>query len=300
MSNSQVVFALAKVLIATAWSDGKITQEETHSLQDLLFRLPKINGNNWAKLEIYLETPVSDEERKRLIDELRQLISSPTEKQLAIQTLQEMVEADGVLSESEKLVVQEVHTALEETGGSAFHNFGNFLKNIMKGRTEKLSTAPNRELEFEDFVKNKIYYQIQQILKESGRNLEIPENDLRKLCLAGGLMARIARKDKIVTKEESASIIEAFKKHWKVDENVAHFVTEVALSDTCEKLDYYRLTREFYSLSSEEERKNFIDILFDVARSDGQASHEETEEIRNICESLKLDRNQFILAKTNK
>jgi uncharacterized tellurite resistance protein B-like protein len=300
MSNSQVVFSLAKVLIAAAWSDGTITQEEIHSLKDLLFRLPNINGLNWAKLEMYLETPVGDEERKRLIEDLGHAISSPAEKQLALQTLQDMVEADGVLTENEKIVVQEVHTALEGTVKSAFENIGQFLKGLIDTRSEKLAHAPNRELQFEDFIKNKIYYKVQQVLKENGRTLEVSENDLRKLCLAGGLMARIAQKDNIVTKEESSSILEAFKKHWGVDDDVAHLVTEISLLDVCTNLDYYRLTRDFYAMTTPEERTQFVNILFDVARSDGHASHDETEEIRTISESLKFDHSQFILAKTNK
>jgi len=53
-------------------------------------------------------------------------------------------------------------------------------------------------------------------------------------------------------------------------------------------------------MTTEEKRKYFIDILFDVARSDGEASYEETEEIRLISKGLKLDHGQFIIAKTSK
>jgi len=298
MSSSQVVFALAKVLIATAWSDGKITQEETLSLKDLLFRLPNITGRDWANLEMYIETPISDGERRRLIKDLQQTISSPEDKTLALQTLQDMVEADGVFSDDEKTAVQEVHAALEGFTNSALGSIAKLLKGLMSLRSEKLADAPNRELQFEDFMKNKIYYNLQQRLKKSGRDLDIQEADLRKICLAGGMMARIARSDKIVTKEESSTIIAAFKKHWEVDDDTANFIAEVSLSKASSGLDYYRLSRVFFETTTKEERTHFISILFDVARSDGEASYEEMEEIRSISQSLKLDHDQFILAKT--
>jgi len=298
MLQSNVVFALAKVLIATAWSDGKITQEENHSLKDLLFRLPTITGREWANLEMYMETPITAEERGRLIEELQNAITSPEEKGLVLKTLQEMVEADGHFSDEERIVVGEVNKALEEKGTSTFENIGIFLKGLMGKRSEKLSDAPNRERYFEDFIKNKIYYTVQQKLKAGGRNLDIPEENLKKLCLAGGMMARIALVDEIVTKEESAAIVTAFKKHWHVDEETAQFLAEVSLSKSCETLDYYRLIRDFFAMTTEDERIQYIHILFDVARSDGEASYEETEEIRTISKNLKLNRNQFILAKT--
>lgn len=300
MSSSTVVFALAKVLISAAWSDGRITQEERHSLKDLIFHLPNITGQDWANLEMYLEIPIVEEERRRLIEDLRQHVSSPEDKKLALRTLQDMVEADGVYSEEEKVVVQEVHAALEGTDNSVLENLSKFLKGLINQRSEHITNAPNRELLFEDYMKNKIYYNIQQSLKENGRSLELSESDLRKLCLAGGMMARIAQLDKIVTKEESTAIVEAFKKHWNLEEDVAHFIAEMSLSEACVDLEYYRLTRLFYEMTTEEERKYFIDILFDVARSDGEASYEETEEIRLISKGLKLDHGQFILAKTSK
>lgn len=300
MSNSKVIFALAKVLIAAAWSDGKITEEEIYSLKDLLFRLPSITGREWANLEMYLETPIDADERKELIEDLGRTISSPEDKKLALKTLEEMVEADGVLSKSEKLVVEEVHVILEKSSASAFGHVVKFLKNLMVRRFEKLSKAPNRELQFDDFIKNKVYYKVQQKLKKADHHLDISENDLRKLCLAGGMMARIAQLDKVVCEEESKTIIKAFKKHWKVSDEIAHFIAEVSLSEDCLSFEYYRLTRNFYTITTEEERLKFINILFDVAFSDGEASYNEIEEIRKINQSLKLDHQQFILAKTNK
>ena len=49
--------------------------------------------------------------------------------------------------------------------------------------------------------------------------------------------------------------------------------------------------------TTESERLDFIDVLFDVAAADGALSFEETEEIRTIAYVLKLTHRQFIDAK---
>ena len=58
MSNSNVMLSLAKVMVAAAWADGVITNEEINSLKDLLFHLKGITAQDWAEIDIYVETPV--------------------------------------------------------------------------------------------------------------------------------------------------------------------------------------------------------------------------------------------------
>ena len=77
MSDKNLILTLGKVIIAAAWVDGEITLEETNSLKDLLFWVPhagykqglQITGRDWAMLEMYIQAPVGDAERARLIEE---------------------------------------------------------------------------------------------------------------------------------------------------------------------------------------------------------------------------------------
>ena len=62
-------------------------------------------------------------------------------------------------------------------------------------------------------------------------------------------------------------------------------------------MDYYRLTRSFFEATDEDERLRFLDVLFAVAASDGQATFNEVEEIRTISSGLLLSHKQFIDAK---
>jgi uncharacterized tellurite resistance protein B-like protein len=127
--------------------------------------------------------------------------------------------------------------------------------------------------------------------------LEIPEESLRKLSLAGGVMAQVARVNPQVTEGEFASMSHALEEHWRLDEEQAAFVAEVAISETASLLDRHRLAREFGDVCSYEERLAFLDVLFAVAAADGCATYDEIEEIRQMSRSLKLSQGDFIEAK---
>jgi uncharacterized tellurite resistance protein B-like protein len=171
------------------------------------------------------------------------------------------------------------------------------IRGPIQRRSQAVANAPNREQYLEDFIKNRVYYVVQQRRNLSEGTLDIPDEELRKLSLAGGLLARVAHVDKDVTEEELEGMVRELRAGWDVTEEAAILVAEVAVSEVSADLDYFRLTREFFSSTTETERVRFLDVLFAVADADGQISHYETEEIRRIAFSLNLTHQQFINAK---
>ncbi len=71
MSSENLIVSLAKVLIAAAWADGELNNEEVNIMKDLLYQLPtgSASGNSfytareWSEIEMYLDSPVPPEER---------------------------------------------------------------------------------------------------------------------------------------------------------------------------------------------------------------------------------------------
>lgn len=43
---TNVIMALAKVMIAAAWADGSVNNDEINSLKDLLFQLPEMTDSD--------------------------------------------------------------------------------------------------------------------------------------------------------------------------------------------------------------------------------------------------------------
>jgi uncharacterized tellurite resistance protein B-like protein len=298
MPKDQVIMPLAKVIIAAAWADGELTNDEVNSLKDLLFHMPDMTARDWAQLEMYIDSPVDEAERERLIADLQSAMASNRDKELAINELDQMVHADGELTPEEEAVVEEIKTAIEDVDTGIFGGMGRLVRGPVSRRSQKVANAPNRELYFEDFLSNRIYYNIRlrlDLLNEE--DLPISEAELRKFSLAGGLMARVAYVNRDASEAEYESMRRALGKCWQIGDEEAAVVIEVAISEISKDLDYYRLSREFFECTTEAERLCFLDVLFAVADGDGRVSYEEIEEIRTIANMLKLTHKQFIDAK---
>jgi uncharacterized tellurite resistance protein B-like protein len=294
MSNEHLILALAKVLIAAAWADGELTHEEVNSMKDLLYHLPRVSARQWASLQMYLEAPVDEAERARLVEDLRDAIRSPEDRDLALQTLDEMLWADGEVTKEEKRVVAEIKSAVESVDIGLLSRL---VKGMTARRAQAVADAPNREDYFDDFVKNKVYYGIRRRLDLGKAELNVGEDVLRTLSLAGGVMAQVARVNPEVTDAEVAAMVDALQTYWHLEPDQAAFVAGVAVSETASLLDRYRLARRFADACGYRERAEFLEVLFAVAAADGKATVDEIEEIRAIAQSLKLSHEDFIEAK---
>jgi uncharacterized tellurite resistance protein B-like protein len=294
VSDQQLIMTLAKVLIAAAWADGELSHDEVNSMKDLLFHLPQVSSRQWASLAVYIETPVDEAERARLVDELKNAISSARDKELALSALEGMVAADAQVADEQEAVVEEIRAAIESVDIGLLSRL---VKGMNRRRSSALVNAPNREEYLDDFVKNKVYFGIRRRVDLGETELDLPEDTLRTLSLAGGMMAQIARVNPEVSDAEVSTMVEALQTHWHLAHGQAAFVAGVAISETASLLDPYRLAREFASVCTYRERAEFLNVLFAIAAADGTASYAEIEEIRGIALSLKLTHKDFITAK---
>ncbi len=299
--NRTRVLTLAKVLIAAAWADGTLTEEEKNSLKDLIFGLStggyQLTAQEWDLLDLYMDTPVEADERARLVADLQDAIRTPEERAYVVRALQEMATADAEPAESETQIIAEIIQSVEESPTGFMDGLNRFLGGAMNRRSAAVANAPNREVYFEDFLKNRVYYEVQKQLHQNGKKLDLSDEELRRLGLAGGLMARVAHVNREIDAHEKALMVERIMQYWQVEEETAVFVTSVAINTVDVTYDYYRMTRQFTRLTTVEERQRFLAVLFQLAASDGELAFDETEEIRLISQSLNLSHADFIAAK---
>jgi uncharacterized tellurite resistance protein B-like protein len=288
---------LAKVMIATAWADGTIQNDEINNLKDLLFQLHGMTASDWAELDIYIEAPVGEAERERLVADLLDSLKTPEDRAQALAAIDALANADGALSAEEQAAVEEIKAAIQESNPGMFGKMGKLLGGSTRRRSQAAAQAPNRELYLDDFTRNKIFYSVSRRLELDGEQIQVPEHELRRMSLAGGLMARVAVVDGDVQDGEREIMIQAMRRYWQLPELQAALVAEIAVSELSKGMDYYRLSREFFKLTTEDERVRFLDVLFAVAAGDGFVSYQETEEIRAIANVQKLTHKQFIDAK---
>ncbi|MBX3060238.1 MAG: TerB family tellurite resistance protein [Anaerolineae bacterium] len=304
------IFTLAKVMIAAAWADGQITEEEKQCLKDLLFHLPdagleagiQMTGQEWAVLEMYMDSPIDAAEQERLIAELQAAIRHPQEREIVVSYLQQMAAADGEPTAAELALIDDIVQGNGAgdggaNGGGVMGRISRFFGGTMQKRATAVAGAPNREAQFDDFVKNKVYYELRQQLAQQGKTLDVPDAELRRMGLAGGLAARVAHVDETPSEAEINRMAELIGRYWGLDGEMARFVAQTAVSAVDYAYDYYRMTRQFGEATTYEERVRFLDVLFQIALADGFVSYEETEEIRTIAHGINLSNQEFINAK---
>jgi uncharacterized tellurite resistance protein B-like protein len=295
MPEQDIILALAKVIIAAAWADGTVGEEEEICLKDMLWRLPQVNAREWDQLAIYLDSPVEAAERERLIADLQARLTSPEQRELALRALDELVAADGVVNDAEQAVVAEARAALETADVGLWGS----LSRLLVGRRAAVAAtagAPNREVYLNDFVRNRVYYRLRQQLAAQGVDWGLDDAEMRRLGLAGGLLALVAQRSDGVADAERTAMAAALARAWSLPAESAAFVVEVALADG-EQLDFYRLLREVSEVTTPEERQRLLEALFVVAAADGEASFDEVEQLRLVAQGLKLSHSEFIAAK---
>ncbi len=128
--------------------------------------------------------------------------------------------------------------------------------------------------------------------------LDMSPADLRRLVLAAGLMARVAYVDREVLEEEQQLMEDVMKAYWKASPEESSFVAKVAIDEGTANVDQVRLLREFTEVYDQFERAKFLEVLFGVAKSDGEISMEEDREIEKITRGIGLLNKEFVDAKS--
>lgn len=301
MAHHALVMALAKVIIAAAWADGHLAEDEVNHLKRLLLRMPSLGSGpegrltteEWAELDIYLHSPVGTAERGRLIAELSAVLSSRNDREIALRAIEELVAADRVVTPEEQAALAEIRRALENADLGFFAQLGRLFRG-------PFSTAPgpNRELMRDDFLKNRIYFAVRQRLNpQPETELGVTDDEARLLCLAGGLLAHIAAADATIAAVERETIEQLLQDTWHITPIAAALVAETALSEVARSIDFFQLTNEFRTSAPRDLRLRFLDAAFAVAAADGRISSEESAEISRIAQSVGLIQEEFVAAK---
>lgn len=249
------------------------------------------------ELELYMVSPVTEEERQRLLNRVLQRMTSQTDKDLVQDALQKLVLSASQGADPQIEVVKQLQEDIEQGSTGFLEHLRRPLRRILNLRGQKYSEEHDRESRLEDFIKNTIYFQVTMELRDRGITFDLPDSDIRKLCLTAGLMARVAGIDHTVSKEETAIMTSVLQKNWKLTEEQAQLVVEISHHRIFRGLDGVRLVKRFNDFTTLAERKEFVDCLFAVANATEKTSFEEIEEIREIAKGLELSHQDFINAK---
>ena len=297
MADRKFIMDLSKLVIAAAWADGELKNEEVNALKDLLFNLENVTGKEWAQLQMYMDSPVSPEETEKLLGDVLSQIKSEDDKGLVISSLENLFGADGVISGEELILLEKIKDDVSQVSTGLLARLSKMMTGSMTKRETTYTGGAQRDTQVDDYIENRIYYHLKSAARKKGLAIELPDEKARQVCLAAGIMARISAVDSGISEQEKQAIKDVLARQWDLEEREAEILAELSCDSTLKGLDFFRLTRSFFECTSLEQRREFIKSLFTVANASEKTSYDETEEIRRIAKSLKLTHKDFIDAK---
>lgn len=297
MASKRFILELGKLFIAVAWADGKLSTAELNGLKELLFQLPDISGEEWMELELYMASPVTDIERERLFTRVVQGMSSTADRTMVLSTLKGLIPADAPEDHPQRSVVRQLEVDIQQGSQGFFEHLRRPLRWMLNFRGQQYTEDVDRESRLEDFIKNTIYFQVTMELRARGMTINLDDQVIRKLCLAAGLMARVAGVDHEISPEEMRTMQEVLKTRWKLSDSEAELVSQISHHRVFRGLDSVRLVKGFNVYTNRTERKEFLACLFQVANAAKNTSFDEIEEIRSMAKGMELSHQDFIDAK---
>ncbi|MGD9853163.1 MAG: TerB family tellurite resistance protein [Nitrospirales bacterium] len=297
MADKRFILEVGKLFIAAAWADGELSTAELNGLKELLFQLPDISGEEWMELELYMASPVTEIERERLFTRVLQGMTSTADREMVLETLKGLIPADAPEDHPQSSVVRQLKEDIQKGSQGFFEHLRRPLRWMLSFRGQQYTEDVDRESRLEDFIKNTIYFQVTMELRARGMTFDLDDKVIRKLCLAAGLMARVAGVDHEISPEEMEAMQEVLKTTWQLSDSEAKLVSEISHHRVFRGLDSVRLVKRFKELTTRTERQEFLHCLFKVANAAEQTSFEEIEEIRSIAKGMDLSHQDFLDAK---
>lgn len=276
---------LTKALAAAAWADGKLPDDEREALADLLFLLPDATEADWLGLASFCAEPLDRDARLSALRELGQAARGP-ERELLLEDLETLIQADDVITDNEESVLHQLKDAENFHAETFDPTWLAMVRDLLEQRKKAIAESPNCRTDFEAEFNADLHKSICQRLEKSEWNFE--PDDLNKLCHIGGLLSRVAQSDSELVSSEVRRMNHILQRQWGLNADQADFVVEAALGHELEKLDTHRLTRQFYAETNAEQRRQFIDLLLEVASADKRIADEEIQEIHRIAHHLKV------------
>lgn len=287
MPDRTFALSLAKLAIAAAWADGHVHLAELNAVKALLLELPDVTEADWRELELYLDHPIDEAELELLLGNVMDWMATPADRALVLDTLEALVEADGIVTVEEAEMLGEVRLALDGQG-PALGAVGTFVGGMARRWTGKVPRVV-REDRLGDFVHNPIFF---RVCTRTGTS----RDELRGACLAGGLLAIVAGTDREITKEERGAIRDHLATELSLADADAELIADVATRGGLERVDPYRLGQRATEQLSRAERRGLMRALWRVGALGGLGDPEEYL-LRRISSCLGLTHKELMDAR---
>lgn len=282
--NPSIVKNIGKVIIAAAWADGEVQDEEVEVIKDMLEKLPDISPEELAILESFLETPVEATEREVIIEELDEAVETQDERNFAIYWLEQVINATGSVIDEEREFLDTVKLTLDP----------NRAGRVTYDDVEAVQpVCGNTSLAEQDINTRRLIARKLRRLHAEKLLFKMTDEARRELVVSVMLLSAITRADHRISEFEVETMVDYVCKRWKVSADEAHKTVTILLGQSIDESEAPHLCRALRTLSSPEARSELLEVLFTVSLDEGKLEDAEVQQITFIAAMLDLSQAEY-------
>jgi len=285
-----------RVLAAAAWADGKLVAAELNALKRWAKDLG-VGSEGWARLEPYLDEPVTGAEAEMLVRDFFERISVQSERRALIAAVEDLTKADGHVDPRERELIESLSFATQ--GASAVDVVLRRLRGLFgidPGKPKSNGNGePFRHEEMETFRSHRLLFRLRRRLRAAA--LDASDRDLELLACWATLLARVAGADSAVTESEKAKIRGVLSNRVALAPPILDLVVRVVCEAAKDDLDRSRSVAVLMERTTPEHRVDVLEALFEVAAADGVLEPKAVYEVRAIAKALQIPDSSFADAK---
>jgi hypothetical protein len=98
--------AIARVVVAAAWIEGRVYAEQEAAIRDFFNRVPDLDESFWRHLGTLLERPIEPTERILHLRDLRHTVTDEAALRLAQQAVNQVIIATGEITDEERAAMK--------------------------------------------------------------------------------------------------------------------------------------------------------------------------------------------------
>ncbi len=283
-----VALAVARLAIAVVQEDERVSPEASECIQDLIYQLSSLTAESFQNLETLMAKPLFSEQRESIFREFGEQVKTPEERAFALYVIKQLVGGDGVAGEKQQALSAAVEEALD------VGDVGR-LEGVMRGpfsqRVAELREQPAYCRDVLRFLEHNVHSTAaRQELHIASWRLT-PEEEER-LGLTGALIARLPLGE-VEDETLRKNIVRSLHARLELDFPLASYAAIAATTPGAKQLDFLRLVRRLFHITTEAQRIALLYVLVDVAECVERPGIGQLDAIMNIAANIRVGQDAF-------
>lgn len=279
--------ALARVLAAAAWADGRVDPEEANAIKAYMLRAG-FDEASMHEVSDLLVSPIPQSQAEELVREFLATMTRDADLQELHDEVEALLRADGEMTDEEERFLAELREALES------HSVVDVVLDKMRGLFSFAmgSLRPPRRSSAADALRSRVQERVRTRLSgDDADRGDAPELD--RAALFGALLQKVAVADGHLDEAETRHIEALLSGRGDFSDAEVATIVAALTDEVTPELDLQRLSAELNRVTEHDDRIRLLEALFAVAAADGDVAAAELDTARRIADFLWIDRRTF-------